>query len=130
MKSALVSLDEGERAASPQMLPGGEWVLFTIRSAGVSDWNQARVVVHSLATGQRRVLMDGARDARYVSTGHLVYARGATLSGRTFDLEHLELGDQCHWVEGVRGQRNAADFSVSTTGSLLYVPGSDEGSAF
>ena len=125
----VIEIDEGENALSPQMLPGGEWVLFTLRPAGVTDWNQARVVVHSLVTGQRRPLINGATDARYVPTGHLVYARGSTLIGDAFDLERLELrADPVSLVEGVRlSRRGVSQFSVSTSGSLLYVPGEADG---
>ena len=49
-------------------------------SAGRSE-NQA--VIQSVATGERRVLIEDARDARYVSTGHLVYVVDDDLLRRT-----------------------------------------------
>ena len=69
----LIPVEEGELTHGPQMLPGGEWVLFTLLPSGVSSWDQAHIVVQSLETGERLVLIEGGRDARYVSTGHLVY---------------------------------------------------------
>ncbi len=54
----------------PHALPGGKSVLITALTS--SDWETADVVLHSLDTGERRVLIPGGTDARYVSTGHLV----------------------------------------------------------
>ena len=65
--------EEGEFAHGPQMLPGDEWVLFTVRPAGITSWDQAQIVMQSLATGERVTLIEGGRDARYVETGHLVF---------------------------------------------------------
>ena len=125
----LIPLDEGDAALSPQMLPGGEWVLVTIRPADVDDWDRAQIVVHSLVTGERRVLIDGGRDARYLPTGHLVYALGSAVLGHAFDLRRLEMqGGPVPLVDGVRNAATttgASHFSVSPTGSLLYVPDDD-----
>ena len=55
----------------PQFLPGGEHLLFT--HATSSNWSDAEIVTESLATGERRVLVRGGTDARYLPTGHLVY---------------------------------------------------------
>ena len=53
----LVTLDEktGEQARSPQLVAGGRSVLFTLRTGG-AEWDDASIVVHELATGQRSVL--------------------------------------------------------------------------
>ena len=37
----LIPADEGEFMHGPQMLPGGEWVLFTVRAAGQVSWEEA-----------------------------------------------------------------------------------------
>ena len=60
----------------PQILPGEKAVLFTL---GRNTWDDAQVVVHTLETNERKVLIDGGRDARYVPTGHLVYVYGGGL---------------------------------------------------
>ena len=46
---------------------------------GRNTWDDAQVVVHTLETNERKVLIDGGRDARYVPTGHLVYVYGGGL---------------------------------------------------
>ena len=123
----LIPLQDGERAHGPQMLPGGNWVLFTVRSAGVASWDEAQVVVQSVATGERTVLIDGARDGRYLRTGHLVYLLNNALFAVPFDLDSRDVrGGAVPLIEGVRRADvggGAAQFSVSDNGSLVYIPG-------
>ena len=90
---------------------------------------------HSLDTGERRVLVDGGSDARYLPTGHLVYRVGATLQAVPFDLDALEVaGGASTVVEEVapvvsgRGDRGEAHFAVSESGSLVYLSGGIEDS--
>jgi hypothetical protein len=42
-------------------------------------------------SGERKVLWRGGSDARYVPTGHLVYALDDALFALPFDLERLEV---------------------------------------
>ncbi len=123
----LIPLESAEGAAhGPQVLPGEKAVLFTL---GVNaNWNDARIVLHSLETGERKVLIEGGKDARYVPTGHLVYVLDGTLLAVPFDVEKLEVtGGPVPMAEGVRtaGRSGAAQFSVSDTGTLVYI--SDSG---
>ena len=60
------------------MLPGGEWVLFTLVDLS-ANWDSAQIVAQSITGGTRRVLIDGGADGRYLSTGHLLYAVGGTV---------------------------------------------------
>ena len=128
----LVSAKDGEVMQSPQILPGGRDVLFTVASAGggADQWDKANVVVQSLSTGERRTLVQGGSDARYIPTGHLVYAISGTVFAVPFDTRRLEVrGGPVPVVEGVRRASGsppataAAQFSVSRTGSLVYFPG-------
>ena len=125
----LISAEEGEQAFGPQLLPGGEWVLFTLaRPTGTGRWDEADIVIESLSSGERRVLRTGGSDARYVATGHLVYALEDALFALPFDVEALELsGGPVSILQGVRRSRNntgAAFYSFSDSGTLVYVPGS------
>ena len=54
----LIPVDEREVMHRPQMLPGGEWVLFTVRD-GPGNWDAAQIVAQSVTTGERTVLIDG-----------------------------------------------------------------------
>ena len=124
----LVRVRDGEEAHGPQVLPGGEHVLFTLASGTSSSrWDKARIVVQSLASGERATLIDGGSDARYLPTGHIVYALSGVLYAVAFDVERLTVtGTPQPIVEGVARPSNnetgAADFSVSDTGALIYVP--------
>ena len=116
----------------PHMLPGGEAVLFTIQKAPRS-FDDAVVVARSLATGAQTVLIEGASDARYVPSGHLVYARMGALLAQRFDVARLAvtggpigvLDDVMHDVNNTLrvGNSGAAQFSVSSSGSLAYLAG-------
>ena len=77
----------------PQILPGGQEVLFTLMSTPI---DQARIGVYSLETGEERVLIEGGIFARYVPTGHIVYVRTGILMAVPFDLARLEVtGPAC-----------------------------------
>ena len=123
----LIPMEDGEQAHGPQLLPGGEWVLFTFRPSGASSWDQAQIVVQSPETGERSVVIDGGRDARYVATGHLVYALNGVLLAAPFDLgERRVTGGPVALVEDVSdagANTGAAQFSLAANGSLVYVPG-------
>jgi len=131
----VVPTEQGEQVHGPQMLPGGEWVLFTLTSAsGVTRWDEAQIVVQSLDSGERKILWEGGSDARYVPTGHLVYALEDVLFALPFDLASLEVsGGPVPVVEGVRrafapqGQTASANYGFSDSGTLIYVPGSGSG---
>ena len=124
MPEQVVRMNDGEWAHGPQMLPGG-WILFTLIPAGAT-LEQGQVVVQLPATGERRVLIDGARDARYVSSGHIVFGRGNTLLAQAFDEAALTvLGGAVPMVEGVANSNDnapAMHFAVSETGTLVYAP--------
>ena len=122
----VIPVEDGEGAHGPQLLPGGEWVLFTFRPAGVA-WDQSQIVVQSLTTDERIVLIDGGRDARYLSTGHLVYGLNNALLAAPFDLATRQVtGGPVPLVADIQyaggGVSGAVQFSVSTTGSLVYIP--------
>jgi dipeptidyl aminopeptidase/acylaminoacyl peptidase len=92
--------------------------------------------VHSFDTGERKLLLDDALDARYAGDGVLVFARQARLYAVSFDPEALSVtGDSVPVLEGVVHSlygtgavtwSGAAQFDVSQDGSLLYAPGSIE----
>jgi serine/threonine-protein kinase len=107
-------------------------VLFT-RQKAVERFDDADIVVRSLVTGLETVVVHGASDARYVTSGHLVYARMGALLAQPFDLSRLAvsggpigvLDDVMHDVDNslTVGNSGAAQFSVSSSGTLAYLPG-------
>ena len=137
MPEVIAKVQPDELAADPQILPDGDSLLFTLArpSEGQSTWDQARIVVQSLRSGQRTVVFQGGSDARYVPTGHIVYALGGVLYARAFDPRRPDqVGEAKSVVDGIRRGSgtgsfidsflpNAAQFSVSDNGSLVYIPG-------
>jgi serine/threonine-protein kinase len=112
----LVSAKDGELVYGPQVLPGGEWVLFTVATAATTDaWDKAQIVVQSLKSSERKTLVSGGSDGRYLPTGHLVYALGGVLFAVPFDLPRLAVtGGPVSIVEGVkRSGRQTANGSPS-----------------
>ncbi len=124
---ALVSVKDGEMALGPQVLAGGQHLLFTLAAGTAPDrWDKAQVVVQSFASGERKTLIVGGSDARYVPTGHILYALGGRVFAVAFDVRRLEVkGDPVPMIEGVRrsATSDAANFGVSSTGSLIYIVG-------
>jgi hypothetical protein len=127
----LVSVKDDELAHGPQMLPGGQAVLFTLaKGIGVADrWDKAQLVVHSLKSGETKGSRRSGADARYVPTGHMVYAVGGTLFAVPFNLAGLEVtGGPVPAVEGVLRASlmttGSVHFSFSNVGSAIYIPGS------
>jgi Tol biopolymer transport system component len=109
----------------PQVLPGGKTVLVT-SSAGGGSWEDADIVVYSMASGERKTLQHGGFHARYLTSGHVVYMHGGTLFAVPFDLKQLEVtGQPAPILEGVVNAPiyGGAQFSVSETGNLVYVGG-------
>ena len=73
--------------SSRRCYPSGDGLLFTIGKgpdgAG-TRWDQARVVVESLRTRERKTVLEGGSNARYVRTGHLIYAVGGIVFAAPF----------------------------------------------
>jgi eukaryotic-like serine/threonine-protein kinase len=111
----------------PHVLPGGTHILYTTEIDG-RPYESARIVLLSLATGERRVLVDGGTDGRYIPTGHIVYWSGGDLWAVPFDLSSLQVaGPAAAVVRGVMlSEANGhAHFSTSDDGTLVYLPGRD-----
>jgi len=126
----IIETDE-EIAYGPQLLPDGNAVLFTVTPASVGgrDWDDSQIVVHSLSTGDRTVLLEGGNDARYLPTGHLVFALGDRLLGVAFDPDTLTVsGNSVPLIQGIQratsDQTGVAHYSVSENGTLAYIKSS------
>ncbi|HKC25232.1 MAG TPA: protein kinase [Thermoanaerobaculia bacterium] len=115
----------GERALLwPQALPGGKALLCTVWTGGRIE--DSRIAVQPLNGKERRIVYEGASLARWVPSGHLVFAHGGTLLAAPFDLDKLALlAPPQPVVEGVLNSvdNGAAQFTTSANGSLAYVPG-------
>ena len=105
------------------MLPGGRALLYGISPPIDLD---RRVAVRSFESGEEQILSAGYQP-NYLPTGHLVYAVGTDIFGRTFDPETLEVGEPVPLVQNVfRAATAAVQWAVSDSGTLVYIPGVDE----
>ncbi len=116
----------------PHVLPGSRWVLFTSRRTAWL-WGSEQIVAQSLVTAERKIVLQGGSDARYVPTGHLVYLRRGTLCARAFDLAKVSVAGAeygliekvAHSVEAISewNVTGSGQFAVSATGTLIYLHG-------
>ncbi len=124
----LVHAKDGEHLSGPELLPGGRHVMFTLVTGDTPDrWDNAQLVVQAVSSGERKTLLNGS-DARYVPTGHLVYAVAGRLFTVAFDLQSLEIqGSPVPIVDGVRRGESppnaVAHFTLASSGTLAYIPG-------
>ena len=128
-----VDFTKGERLHKfPCALPGGKAVLVTVTTSDTSSFDDARVAVFSPSTGQKKVLVEGGTHPRYSPSGHLLYAHDGKIFAVRFDPARLEVqGQPFTAVDGVLMSRNSglANFDVSASGDLAYIPGICEGGA-
>jgi len=107
---------------SPEILPGGKWVLFSSRRDGY-------IKLISPETGEIKILVKDGYHARYLPTGHLVYAQAGVLVAVPFDLATLKVSgdDAVPILEQVLldSTYDTAQYTFSRKGLLVYVPGDD-----
>jgi len=122
----VLAMKPGEHAHGPELLPGGDWILFSL-SRGVRAWSDGSIVAHSLATDERRVLVARGREARYTASGHLTYVQGDSLFAAPFDVNRVEVtGGAVAMVDAVQtstaDETGAACYDVSRNGVLTFAP--------
>jgi predicted Ser/Thr protein kinase/WD40 repeat protein len=117
----------------PQILPGGQAVLFTA-ATGVKTTDNAFVEAISLKTGAVKTLFRGGYFARYLPAngdhGYLIYLHQGVLLGVAFDAARLEVqGTPTPLLDDVAGNANQGggqfDFSAASSGHgiLAYLAG-------
>ena len=105
---------------SPEALPGGRAVLFTIGSP-----DEGTIAALDLRTRTYAIVLRNARGPRYVASGHLIYAAGTSLLAVPFDPTRLAVtGNPVTALEQVAiTPGSGVDGAVSRNGTLVYVPG-------
>lgn len=125
----IVQARSGEILHGPRMLPGGESVLFTVGDSSTDPkvrWEQSRIVVQNLKSGERKTVVAAGRDARYLPGGYLAYVLGGRVMAVRFDAAKLTTSGQAvPVVNNVQTARvtGTAQFDVSPNGTLAYVSG-------
>jgi serine/threonine-protein kinase len=123
----VVEAEPTEVALFATLLPGEEWVLYSVnQDQQPMRWDTGEIFASSLTTGERRLLYSGGSAPRYVPTGQLVYMIGTTLYALPFDPATLEVtGGPIPVLQGVLRDSDSgvAQYRFSDNGTLIYVPG-------
>jgi Tol biopolymer transport system component len=131
---AVTKLSPGETTHRwPQVLPGGQAVLFTINGNN-SNFDIASIAVASLKDGTHKILQRGATYGRYVSasdgTGYLTFVNRGALFAVPFDLQKLAVHGTPAPVFDDVGYSSAVGHGLmdfSRDGSLVYRSNSGSG---
>jgi serine/threonine protein kinase/Tol biopolymer transport system component len=126
--SPLTRLEKGEVTHRwPEFLPSGKSILFVATSlTGPAFSDQLKIAAQSVG-GERRDLLSRGFRPRFSPSGHLIYVQGSNLMAVPFDPGMLKLlGPSVTVQEGIAVDLNSlsAQYSISSTGTLVYVPGS------
>ena len=111
---------EGASVGWPSFLPDGKHFLYFEFGGGT---RQGRVMVAGLDSKDKpRKILDSDSLAQYAPPGHILYVKEGTLVAQAFDPSALKVtGEPVPVAEQMGAQGNGlADFSVSSTGALVY----------
>ena len=132
----LLQLGSEEFAYAPQLLPDGRTLLFTLSTGMTLDrWDSAAVVAQRIGESSRVTVVARGSEARFLPSGHLVYADGGILVAALFDPATLQLkSTSVPVIEGVARAPGMfvggnVHYAVSDSGSLVYLPGPKEASS-
>ena len=110
----------------PEWLPDGKTIVYTVGTIG--SWDDAQIVAQSLASGERRVLVQGGTNPHYLPSGHLIYAhRGAILAVPFDPARPKATATPVRLLDNVMESFDgAAQLSVSPSGTAVYIAGEFE----
>ncbi len=113
----------------PDALDGGPWVVFTVgllNSPG--DYDAADIEAISIKTGERRMLIHGARRALWAGPDHLVFDRKGTLFAVKLDPRDPRVTTEpVPVLEGVDGEGSsgASFVGIARDGTVAWVPSNE-----
>jgi serine/threonine-protein kinase len=126
--TALTGLDTARKEFAhwaPQVLPGGKVAIFNAFSTPIA---KSRIEAVDLETRRVTVVLEGAIFARYVASGHLLFARDGRIFAVPFDPGKARvLGTAVPVVDDLAWSLTDgyAAFDVSRNGTLVYLKASD-----
>ena len=120
--------DRSERTHRwPDVLPDGSAVIYTSDTQATTEYyDDARIEAVRLATGERKILVEGSSQARYLSSGHLVFARAGAIFAVGFDPLALEArGSPVQVAQGIATVvgTGAVQFALAESGAALWASG-------
>ncbi len=120
--------DRSERTHRwPDVLTDGSALIYTSDTqASTEYYDDARIEAVRLATGERVVLVEGSSQARYLSSGYLVFARAGAIFAVAFDPIALEARGSpvqvAQRIATVVGT-GATQFALAQNGAALWASG-------
>ena len=122
-----MKIDTGSVLVYPSFgntLPGDKAVFMQVATWGAQGYQQD-IWLFDPRSGKAKPFLENAGNVSYVPSGHIVFSRGDTLYGATFDIGTLEKGPVIALTGGIRTPNSWAPgiFSLSRTGTLAYLPG-------
>jgi serine/threonine-protein kinase len=119
--------DKHERSYRwPEILPDDDTVLFTLAMSDILSFDEGRLMARSRRTGEQHEVLRGGSLPTYAETGHLLYSRAGAVLAVPFDAGRgVVAGVPATVMPGVMTYPvdGAAQYAVSRTGTLLFVPG-------
>jgi Protein kinase domain/WD40-like Beta Propeller Repeat len=109
----------------PQVLPGGQAVLFTSNNS-LSNYENAKIEVLTLKTGERRTVQTGGYFGRYLPSGHLIFVHEGVLFAVSMDGRSMKTqGSAIPILEDLASVTTlgAGKFDVSRNGTFLFSSG-------
>jgi len=129
--TTILSVDEKkESVRQPRLLDDGTHLLVTLQPPSAQTQDDSDIVLITIASGERRVLVHGGTDGYLLASGQLVYIHDGTLLAIAIDMKRLETrGGPVSVIEGVTevNTSGAGQFAIADNGTLAFVPGTSTG---
>jgi eukaryotic-like serine/threonine-protein kinase len=103
----------------PRYLPGAKTLLFV-----ASSGDRRRIDALTLATGQRRTVIEGGSVPMYATSGHLLFVRNTEMLVAPFDVDRLEVvGPTAQVIDRLPTQlQGIPSIDISASGTVAYAP--------
>jgi Tol biopolymer transport system component len=107
------------RHSYPNFLPDGRHFLYLVTGEASRG-----TYIGTLDSNERHAIPGIVSEAKYSSTGYLMFLRDASLMAQRFDINRLELSGEAVQIADQLGNGPLAPFSASMNGAISYVAGS------
>jgi serine/threonine-protein kinase len=112
----------------PQVLPGGNVILYSHVCIGEKDLRKSSIEVFFPETDKRKTVLDNASYATYVRSGHLIFLQDGVLMAFSFDVERLKItGSPVPLIDqiGFDWRGSTPQVAISHNGIFVYISGSE-----
>tara|TARA_B110001454_G_scaffold110102_1_gene103408 strand:- start:48 stop:2249 length:2202 start_codon:yes stop_codon:yes gene_type:complete len=112
----------------PQLLPDGDNILVSSSSLITAN-TDSNLLLYNSKTGVNETIVSNGFNGRFIpQTEHIVFVRESSLWAVPFDIDSLQvIGNETEIIRGIQtnGILGSAAFSISDSGRLIYLKGSD-----